>query len=81
MTELERFEETKIPPRLNVLKEFSLQPEGDLASRLAETLEQHEPAELARFLEGAVRVATAILEMTSAKREYAARVFKIMSRG
>ena len=51
-------------------------PEGDLASRLAETLEQHEPAELARFLEGAVRVATAILEMTSANREYAARVFK-----
>lgn len=61
---------------LKVLKEFSLQPEGDLASRLAETLEQHEPAELARFLEGAVRVAREILYLTSANREYAARVFK-----
>ena len=76
LTELERFEETKIPLRLKVLKEFSLQPEGDLRERIVETLEQHEERGLARFLEGAVRVATAILEMTSANREYAARVFK-----
>jgi len=61
---------------LKVLKEFSLQPEGDLRERIAETLEQHEERGLARFLEGAVPVAKAILDMTRRDRQYAARVFK-----